>query len=53
MVISLTTTPCMCAHLLQSAQEGKKHNWSLPAPASQAFNGLVWIYRKSLLVGAR
>ncbi len=27
MVISLTTTPCMCAHLLKAHKEGEKHNW--------------------------
>ena len=27
MVISLTTTPCMCAHVLKAHQAGEKHNW--------------------------
>ena len=30
MVISLTTTPCMCAHVLKAHKEGEKHNWLLP-----------------------
>ena len=29
LVISLTTTPCMCAHLLKPAREGEKHNMAL------------------------
>jgi multidrug efflux pump len=27
MVISLTTTPCMCAHVLKAHKEGERHNW--------------------------
>ena len=30
MVISLTTTPCMCAHVLKAHKEGEKHNLSIP-----------------------
>ena len=30
MVISLTTTPMMCAHLLKTQHEGEKHNCALP-----------------------
>ncbi|MFZ0304998.1 MAG: efflux RND transporter permease subunit [Terracidiphilus sp.] len=48
MVISLTTTPCMCAHLLRKSEEGKKQNVFARASES-GFNGLLWIYRKSLL----
>ncbi|MGD0911173.1 MAG: efflux RND transporter permease subunit, partial [Terracidiphilus sp.] len=48
MVISLTTTPCMCAHLLRKHEEGKKEN-IFARTSESAFNGLLWIYRKSLL----
>ena len=48
MVISLTTTPCMCAHVLRTRQEGKKQNFLARASESE-FNGLLWTYRKSLL----
>jgi multidrug efflux pump len=48
MVISLTTTPCMCAHVLKTRQEGKKQN-IFARTSESAFNGLAWIYRKSLL----
>ena len=48
MVISLTTTPCMCAHLLKTPQGEQKHN-ALYRASEKAFNGLLWVYRKSLL----
>jgi multidrug efflux pump len=48
MVISLTTTPCMCAHVLKTHKEGQKHNWLYRAN-EKVFNGFVWIYRQSLL----
>jgi multidrug efflux pump len=48
MVISLTTTPTMCAHLLKSHKEGEKHNWLYRAN-EKVFNGFLWIYRRSLL----
>ena len=47
MVISLTTTPCMCAHLLRSHAAGEKHNWFYRV-SERFFNGLIWIYRNSL-----
>ncbi len=47
MVISLTTTPCMCAHLLKGHQEEKKHNIFYRS-SERFFNGLLFIYRKSL-----
>src|SRR6185437_8002882 len=47
MVISLTTTPCMCAHLLKAHAEGEKHNWFYRA-SEKFFNRLIWIYRHSL-----
>ncbi len=47
MIISLTTTPCMCAHVLKAQKEGQKHNRFYRASES-AFNGMVWLYRQSL-----
>jgi multidrug efflux pump len=44
MVISLTTTPTMCAHLLKAHKEGEKHNWLYRA-SEKGFNGMIWIYR--------
>jgi multidrug efflux pump len=48
MVISLTTTPCMCAHLLKTHVEGEKHNWMYRA-SEKFFDGLLSIYRHSLI----
>jgi multidrug efflux pump len=48
MVISLTTTPCMCAHVLKTHKEGEKHNW-LFRTSEKGFNGMIWVYRKSLV----
>jgi multidrug efflux pump len=47
MVISLTTTPCMCAHVLKAHKEGEKHNW-LYRTSESFFDGMVSIYRRSL-----
>jgi multidrug efflux pump len=47
MVISLTTTPCMCAHLLKAHKEGEKHNWLFRA-SEKSFNGMVELYRRTL-----
>ena len=47
MVISLTSTPCLCAHVLKSHKEGEKHNWIYRAN-ERAFNRLIWGYRHSL-----
>jgi multidrug efflux pump len=47
MIISLTTTPCMCAHLLRKRPEGKKEN-IFARTSESAFNGLQGIYRRSL-----
>jgi multidrug efflux pump len=47
MVISLTTTPTMCAHLLKAHKEGEKHNW-LYRTSEKGFNGMIWVYRRSL-----
>jgi multidrug efflux pump len=48
MVISLTTTPCMCAHVLKPHKEGERHNWLYRASES-TFNGMIRIYRHSLI----
>jgi multidrug efflux pump len=48
MMISLTTTPCMCAHFLRTPHEGAKHNWIYRA-SERLLNGLLWTYRHSLL----
>ena len=48
MVVSLTTTPTMCAHLLKSHKQDEKHNWLYRAN-EKFFDGLSWTYRKSLL----
>jgi len=47
MVVSLTTTPTMCAHLLKQQKPDEKHNWIYHAN-ERFFNGLNSIYRKSL-----
>ena len=47
MVISLTTTPTMCAHLLKAHKEGEKHNW-LYRTSEKGFDGMIWVYRRSL-----
>ncbi len=46
MVISLTTTPTMCAHLLKAERaegHGRIYRWS-----EKFFNGMLSVYRKSL-----
>ena len=48
LAISLTTTPCMCAHLLKTPREGEKHNWLYRA-SERFLDGLLWTYRHSLL----
>ncbi len=47
MVVSLTTTPCMCAHVLKTRREGEKHNFFYRA-SEKIFNGMISIYRHSL-----
>jgi multidrug efflux pump len=46
MVISLTTTPMMCAYLLRD-QRAEKHGRLFMA-SEKAFDGLLWLYRKTL-----
>ncbi len=47
MVISLTTTPTMCAHLLKTHEPERRHNWFYRTSES-TLNGLVAGYRGSL-----
>jgi multidrug efflux pump len=47
MVISLTTTPAMCAHLLKAHKEGERHNWFYRT-GEKGLNGMTWVYRRSL-----
>ena len=48
LLVSLTTTPCMCAHLLKTRHEGEHHNWMYRA-SEKLFNGMLAVYRRSLL----
>ena len=48
LLVSLTTTPCMCAHLLKTRHEGERHNWMYRA-SEKFFNGMLGIYRRSLV----
>jgi multidrug efflux pump len=47
MVISLTTTPTMCAHLLKAHRAGERHNF-LYRSLERFFNGMLAMYRHSL-----
>jgi multidrug efflux pump len=47
MVVSLTTTPCMCAYVLRAHKKDEKHNWFYRASES-FFDGMLSIYRRSL-----
>jgi multidrug efflux pump len=47
MVISLTTTPMMCAHLLK-AHDGEKHG-AIYRTSEKFFDGMLNVYRLSLL----
>jgi multidrug efflux pump len=49
MLVSLTTTPCMCAHLLRVH---KSHGW-LYQKGEQAFNWIVALYGRTLTVVLR
>ena len=48
LALSLTTTPCMCAHLLKTPRKGEKHNWIYRA-SGRVVDGLLRTYRHSLL----
>jgi multidrug efflux pump len=47
MVISLTTTPCMCAHLLKRHDADEKHNFLYRA-SERFFERMIYLYRRSL-----
>ena len=47
MVISLTTTPMMCAHLLKTHSEEEHHGW-LYRLNERVFDGILERYRRSL-----
>jgi multidrug efflux pump len=47
MVVSLTTTPTMCAHLLKAHEEDEHHNW-LYRTSEKTFDKLLNGYRGSL-----
>jgi multidrug efflux pump len=47
MIVSLTTTPTMCAHLLRAHEEDEHHNW-LYRTSEKMFNMLLAGYRESL-----
>jgi len=47
MVVSLTTTPCMCAHVLRAHEANARHNWFYRI-SENTFNGMVWLYSRSL-----
>jgi multidrug efflux pump len=47
MVISLTTTPTMCAHLLKPHDKNEKHNWFYRV-SEKFFDWLLDIYGRSL-----
>jgi multidrug efflux pump len=46
MVISLTTTPTMCAHLLKA--EVPENHGRFYRSSEKFFSGMLWIYRRSL-----
>jgi multidrug efflux pump len=47
LVISLTTTPTMCAHLLKPHPEGEHHNWIYRA-SERFFNSTLSFYGRTL-----
>ncbi len=48
MVVSLTTTPTMCAYLLKHSPKEERHNW-LYRTSERGFDFVLKIYRVSLL----
>lgn len=47
MLVSLTTTPTMCAHLLKPRKEEEQHNWFYRT-SERSFNGMLSFYRYTL-----
>jgi multidrug efflux pump len=47
LLVSLTTTPMMCAHLLKAKQPDERHNW-MYRTSEGFFNGTLAAYSKSL-----
>ena len=47
MVVSLTTTPTMCAHLFKAQKEYERHNWFYRV-SEKGFNFIISLYRGSL-----
>jgi multidrug efflux pump len=47
MIVSLTTTPTMCAHLLRAHDEGEQHSW-MYRTSERVFGALLAGYRGSL-----
>ena len=47
LLVSLTTTPMMCAHLLKERREGERHNWMFRMSES-FFNATLAAYSKGL-----
>jgi multidrug efflux pump len=47
MIVSLTTTPTMCAHILRAHEEGEEHGWFYRM-SEKIFNSLLKGYRGSL-----
>ncbi|WP_446743074.1 efflux RND transporter permease subunit [Silvibacterium acidisoli] len=52
MVVSLTTTPAMCAYLLRGPHSGNRQPW-LYRVTERAFDNLLDLYRRSLAVALR
>ena len=48
LVVSLTTTPTMCAYLLKANPREQKHNW-LYRTSERGFNFILKLYRVSLI----
>ena len=49
MVVSLTTTPTMCAKLLKRTRKGQKHNWLLSRQRARIRGALRWICQQPAL----
>ncbi len=47
LLVSLTTTPMMCAKLLRHEEKGEKHNWAYRT-MEKVFDGMLAFYRRTL-----